>query len=102
MNTTTTNMIDSNTTLTIVEALMSEADYSSDRRLLSDRIDAKIAMLETLGYTYYSGSCAAGVTDSSGHGIYGHTNGNTYTMVSPNREMIPVVYLVRENGLVTM
>ena len=94
MNTTTTNMIDSNTTVTIVASLMAEADYISDRHLISDRIDAKIAILETLGYTYYSGVMV--------NGVHGHTNGNTYTMVSPNREMIPVVYLVRENGLVTM
>jgi hypothetical protein len=96
--------LDSNTILSIVESLLSPAIYSRDydRSLMSDRIDNTIAILETLGYTYYSGTAAAGVTDSSGYPIYGHTNGNTYTMVSPNREMIPVIYLARENGSVSM
>ena len=93
MNTTTTNIMDSNTTLALVLSLESEADYSGNPLTTSERIDMKIAILEMLGYTYYSGVMA--------NGVHGHTNGNTYTMVSPNREMISVVYLVRENGLVT-
>jgi len=100
--TTTTIRLSAETIASVVEALLTEADYSVPMMHHSDRIDTTITILNTLGYTFSSAVCAPGFIDQNGRGIHGHTNGNYYTMVSPHHDLIPVVYLARDTGRVSI
>ena len=93
---TTTVRLSPDTIASVVESLLTDDDYSTPAMHLSDRIDATIAILTTLGYSFSSAVTASGTA------IYGHTNGNFYTMVSPHHDLHGIVYLARSTGRVSL